>query len=92
VPELRPFLPFVPKDGGRGIRASGFGEPAGTTVSLNRTYSELQGLIGVVEEHLTEVPPMGKIELEEHLAPQRNVPPEIVPPGQASVDRVTELL
>jgi len=56
------------------------------------TYSELQGLIGVVEEHLTEVPPMGKIELEEHLAPQRNVPPEIVPPGQASVDRITELL
>ena len=44
------------------------------------TYSELQGLIGVVEEHLAEVPSMGKIELEEHLAPQRNVPPEIVPP------------
>ena len=46
----------------------------------------------MIEEHLTEVPPMGKIELEEHLAPQRNVSPKIVPPGQASVDRVTELL
>ena len=49
-------------------------------------------MIGVVEEHLAEVPPMGKIKLEEHLAPQRNVPPEIMPPGQASVDRITELL
>jgi hypothetical protein len=46
----------------------------------------------VVEEHLAEVSPMGKIELEEHLAPQRNVPPKIVPSGQASVDRITELL
>ena len=46
----------------------------------------------MVEEHLTKVPPMGKIELEEHLAPQRNVPPEIVPSGQTSIDRIAELL
>jgi len=46
----------------------------------------------MVEEHLAEVPPMGKIELEEHLAPQRDVPPKVVPSGQASVDRIPELL
>jgi len=46
----------------------------------------------MVEEHLTEVPPMCKIELEEYLAPQRNVPPKIVPPGQTSIDRITKLL
>lgn len=46
----------------------------------------------MVEEYLAKVPSMGKIELEEHFAPQRNVPPEIVPSGQTSVDRITELL
>lgn len=46
----------------------------------------------MVEEYLAEVPPMREIELEEHLAPQRDVPPEIVPSGQASVDRISKLL
>ena len=46
----------------------------------------------MVEEYLAEVPPMREIELEEHLTPQRDVPPEIVPSGQASVDRISKLL
>ena len=46
----------------------------------------------VIEEHLAEVSPMGKIELEEHLAPKRNVPPKIVPSGEASVDRIGKFL
>ena len=46
----------------------------------------------MIKEHLAEVPSVGKIELEEHLAPQRNMPPKIVPSRQAGVDRVTELL
>jgi hypothetical protein len=46
----------------------------------------------MVEEHLAKVPPMGEIELEEHLAPQRNVPPKIVPSRKTSVDRIAELL
>ena len=46
----------------------------------------------MVEEYLAEVPPMGKIELEEHLASQSNVPPKIVPSGEASVDRIAKLL
>ena len=58
----------------------------------NGTHPELQGLIGVIKENLAEIPPMGEIELEEHLAPQCNVPPEIVPSGQTSVDSVSELL
>lgn len=70
----------------------GFRETCREAGSKYGTYSELQSLIGVVEEYLAEVPPMGKIELEEHLAPQRNVPPEIVPPGQTGIDSITELL
>ena len=46
----------------------------------------------MVEEYLTKVPPMGKVELEEHLASQRDMPPKIVPSSQASVDCVAELL
>ena len=46
----------------------------------------------MVEEHLAEVTSMSKIELEEHLAPQRDMPPKIVPSSQASVDCVTEFL
>jgi hypothetical protein len=46
----------------------------------------------MIEEHLAEVSPMGKIELEEHLAPQRNVPPKIMPSRQTSVDGITEFL
>ena len=56
------------------------------------TYPELESLRIMVEEHLAEVAPMSKIKLEEHLAPQRNVSPEIVPSRQASVDRITEFL
>ena len=33
----------------------------------------------MVEEYFPEVSPMGKVELEEHLASERNVPPEIMP-------------
>lgn len=46
----------------------------------------------MIKENFTEIPPMGEIELEEHLAPQRYVPPEVVPPRQTSVYGVTELL
>ena len=46
----------------------------------------------MVEEHLAEVTSMSKIELEEHLASQRDMPPKIVPSSQASVDCVAELL
>jgi len=46
----------------------------------------------MVEEYLAEVPPVGKIELEEHFAPQSDVPPKVVPSGQTGVDRVPELL
>lgn len=46
----------------------------------------------MVEEHLAEVPPMSEIELEEHLASKRDVPPKIVPSGQAGIYRIAELL
>ena len=46
----------------------------------------------MIKENFTKVPPMGEIKLEEHLAPQSNVPPEVVPSGQTGVDGVTELL
>lgn len=46
----------------------------------------------MIEEHLAEVSPMGKVKLEEHLAPQCDVPSKIVPPGKAGVDCTTEFL
>ena len=46
----------------------------------------------MVEEYLTKVPPMGKVELEEHLASQRDVPPKVVPSGQAGINCIAELL
>ena len=46
----------------------------------------------MIEKYLAEVSTVGKIELEENLAPQRNMPPKIVPPGQTSIDRISELL
>jgi len=35
----------------------------------------------MVKEYLSEVPPMGKVELEEHLASERDMPPKVVPSG-----------
>ena len=58
----------------------------------NTTHSELQSLTMMVEEHLSKVPPMSKVELEEHLTSERDVPPKIVPSGQAGIDCITELL
>ena len=46
----------------------------------------------MIEEYLAEVSSVGKIELEEYLAPQCNVPPKIMPPGKAGVDGVGEFL
>src|SRR5579872_4022114 len=46
----------------------------------------------MVEENLAKIPPMGKVVLEEHFTPQCDMPPEVVPPGQPRVDRITELL
>ena len=46
----------------------------------------------MIEKYLAEVSAVGKIELEENLAPQRNVPPKVVPPGQSSIDRISEFL
>ena len=46
----------------------------------------------MIEKYLAEVSPMSEIELEEHLAPQCNMPPKIVPSGKASVDCITEFL
>lgn len=59
---------------------------------LKGAYSELQSLSVMIKEHLAKVPPVGEIELEEHLASQSNVPPKIVPSGEASVDRIAKLL
>lgn len=46
----------------------------------------------VIEEHLAEVPPVSKIVLEKHLASQCDMPPEVVPSSQASVDRIAKFL
>jgi len=35
----------------------------------------------MVEEYLSKVPPVGKVELEEYLASERDVPPKVVPSG-----------
>jgi hypothetical protein len=48
---------------------------------LFRLHPELKGLVRVIKENFAKVPPMGEIELEEHLAPQRDVSPEVVPSG-----------
>jgi len=46
----------------------------------------------MVEEYLSKVSPVSKVELEEHLASERDVPPKVVPSGQAGIDCITELL
>ena len=58
----------------------------------NGAYSELQSLTVMVEEYLSKVPPVCKVELEEHLASERDVPPKVVPSGQAGIDCIAELL
>ena len=46
----------------------------------------------MVEEYLSKVPPMSKVELEEHLASERDMSPKVVPPGQAGIDCISKLL